>query len=253
MGFYVFRGLDMDVQVPRLLMGTSPFIGAGQFGFKAFKYYMMFYMQPENMVRLFVKSFELGVKAVQLLADKPIKALIEASKRTNVKPFVVYSTDLTGDRLEARLKTLDPLEPEVVAIHAEIADRRKLDTIERNVKVLEDHGIVAGLATHQPGLTLKWVERENVPVEVVLAPLNKIGYAMDPDFNGSLEAIKSCSRVVIAIKPLAAGKIKPLEAFEFVYKYVDSAAVGVVSEEEMRETYEAAFKAYEKVKGKPHE
>jgi len=243
----------MGVKIPRLLMGTSPFIGAGQFGVKAFKYYMTFYMVPENMVKLFVKSFELGVKAVQLLADKPIKALIEASKRTNVKPFVVYSTDLADDRLIARIKTLEPLEPEVIAIHAEIADRRKLDTINRNIKILEDHGIVAGLATHQPGVTLKWVEKENVPVEVVLAPLNKIGYAMDPDFNETLEAIKSCSRTVIAIKPLAAGKIKPSEAFEFVYKYVDSAAVGVVSEEEMRETYEAAFKAYEKIKGSLHE
>jgi hypothetical protein len=247
--FYVFWGLGMSVKVPRLLMGTSPFIGAGQFGVRAFKYYMTFYMQPENMVRLFIKSFEFGVKAVQLLADKTIKALIEASKRSNVKPFVVYSTDFTDDRLIARIKTLEPLEPEVVAIHAEIADRRNLDVVSKNVKILEDFGITPGLATHQPGITLKWVENENVPVEVVLAPLNKIGYAMDPDFNESLEAIKSCSRTVIAIKPLAAGKIKPLEAFEFVYKYVDSVAVGVTSEEEMHETYNAAFEAYKKIKG----
>ncbi len=239
----------MKVKIPTLLMGTSPFIGAGQFGYKAFIYYRQFYQQPENMTRLFIKSFELGVKAVQLLAVKTVEALAEAVKRYGEKPFVVYSTDLVGLDLKRRLEWLNKLvETEVVAIHAEVADVRDLEIISKTVKIIEDFGAVPGVATHEPGITIEWIERENAPVEVILAPLNKIGYAMEPSFEKTIEAITKSSRKIIAIKPLAAGKLKPGEAFEFVYKYVDSAAVGVTSEEEMRETYTAAMEAYRRLR-----
>ncbi len=227
-----------------MLMGCSPFIGAGQFGLKALQYYRMFYLQPMNMVRLFKKSFDLGVEAVQLLAEKPIEALIEASERAGVKPYVVYSTHLSGRDLRRTLDRLSLLEPEVVAVHAEVADRRDVDRIIERLETVEEYGAALGLATHRPGATLPWLEREKVPVEVVLTPLNSLGYAMEPGFEESMEAIEGCTRRIVAIKPLAAGRLKPREAFSFVYRYAESVAVGVASEEEMGETYKAALDEY---------
>lgn len=60
-------------------------------------YYQRFSLRPENMVRLFVRSFELGIKAVQLPGERPMDALIEASERTGVKTFVIFSTDFWGE------------------------------------------------------------------------------------------------------------------------------------------------------------
>jgi hypothetical protein len=46
--------------------------------------YRRFYLQPKNMVKLLQRSFELGEKAVQLLADRPVDALIEACNSTRL-------------------------------------------------------------------------------------------------------------------------------------------------------------------------
>jgi hypothetical protein len=229
------------------MLGCSPFIGAGQFGFKALIYYQRFSLNPENMVKLFLRSFELGVKAVQLLGVKPIDALIKAAEISGVKPFVIYSTDRSGFKLKRVLERLKPLEVEFVAVHAEVADRRDIDRVMERLRIVREYGVSGAIATHRPGLTIPWVERENLPVDVVLTPLNSVGYAMDPDFTSSIKAIRMCSRRVVAIKPLAAGRLRPTEAFRFVYRYADSAAVGVATEEEMGETYEAALREYEKV------
>ncbi|MFQ5710551.1 MAG: hypothetical protein ACE5GD_02100 [Candidatus Geothermarchaeales archaeon] len=196
------------------------------------------------MIKLYQTSFELGVKAVQLLADKPVDALIKACDRTGVKPFIIYSTDLSGSRLRRMLDRLSPLEPEVVAVHGEISDTLDIGRIMERLDVAKEYGATLGLATHRPGVTIPWVEEAGVPVEVVLAPLNSLGYAMEPDFEGSLEAIKRCSRRVVAIKPLAAGRLSPKAALKFVYRHVNSAAVGITSKTEMMETYEAATTAY---------
>lgn len=240
------------IDLPQILLGCSPFIGAGQFGVKALQYHRRFYLQPENMVKLFQRSFEFGVKAVQLLADKPIDALIEAcdSILHLVKPFVIYSTSLSGSRLRKVLDRLSPLEPEVIVVHAEISDNRDIKNIMERLSIVKEYGSALGLATHVPGVTIPWVEKAGVPVEVILAPLNSLGYAMEPSFESGLEAIQGCSRRIVAMKTLAAGRLPPKEAFEFVYRYVDSVAVGITSEIEMKETYEAATKAYqEKKKG----
>ncbi|NWG08876.1 MAG: hypothetical protein HXX80_00940 [Nitrososphaerales archaeon] len=236
------------MKLPSILLGCSPFIGAGQFGAKAYHYYQKFYLQPENMVKLFKKSFDLNVKSVQLLSDRPVSALIEASFAARVKPFVIYSTDLSGVGLRRVLERLSPLEPEVITIHAEIADSFDVNEIMERIDIVKEHGATAGIATHQPGITLPWIKKKRIPVEVVLAPLNSIGYCMEPDFETSMKAIRECSNKVVAIKPLAAGRLAPKDAFKFVYNCADSVAVGIASEEEMKETYDAANIAFEERK-----
>ncbi|HID17817.1 TPA: hypothetical protein EYP26_05950 [Candidatus Bathyarchaeota archaeon] len=229
--------------LPKLFLGCSPFVGAGQFGAKAPLYYSKFYLQPRNMVKLFEASFKLGVTSIQLLSDRPAEALIEASKRLKVRPYVVYSTDLKGEALREALKKLNPLELAFVAVHAEVSDRLNVNKIFERKDVIDEFGCGLGVATHNPGATLPWIEESKVPARIILAPLNKLGYLMKPSFKEALNAIKRSSKSILAIKPLAAGRLKPQEAFGFVYRYAKSAAVGVASEEEMKETFEAAAKA----------
>ncbi len=72
--------------------------------------------------------------------------------------------------------------------------------------------------------------------------MNTVGYGMELDVERTLKALERTSKAVIAIKPLAAGKISPEKSvFEYIYKYADSIAVGITSEEEMGETYSSAF------------
>ncbi|MCP8304294.1 MAG: hypothetical protein H3Z50_02310 [archaeon] len=236
------------MDLPPILLGCSPFIGAGQFGAKAYYYYQKFYLQPKNMVKLFKKSFDLGVKSIQLLSDRPVDALIEASRTAGVNPFVIYSTDLSGVGLRRTLERLRSLEPEVIAVHAGIADSFDVNEIMKRIDIVREYGSIAGIATHRPGTTLPWIKEKRIPVEVILAPLNPIGYCMEPDFETSMKAIRECSHKIVAIKPLAAGRLAPREALNFVYSYVDNVAVGIASGEEMKETYDAADIAFKERK-----
>ena len=43
-------------RIPRILLGTSPFIGAGQFGIRAQFYYEHFYQNPGNIVKIVIKA-----------------------------------------------------------------------------------------------------------------------------------------------------------------------------------------------------
>ena len=39
-------------KLPRVLLGTSPFLGAGQFGVKAYEYYKAFFENPFRITEL---------------------------------------------------------------------------------------------------------------------------------------------------------------------------------------------------------
>jgi len=49
---------------------------------------------------------------------------------------------------------------------------------------------------------------------------------MEPDVESTLKALERTRKKVLAIKPLAAGKLSPERSlFEYIYKYADSIAV----------------------------
>ena len=80
--------------------------------------------------------------------------------------------------------------------------------------------------------------------DVYLAPVNPVGYAMEPDYESTLTALETTDKQIIAIKPLAAGRLKPTQSlFTFIYTYADSVSVGITSEAEMKETYAVAKEA----------
>lgn len=76
------------------MMGTSPFIGAGQFGSKALEYRRLFFEQPENMTKLFVKSAELGVKAVQLVGYEPLVSALQKAVQLRFPEGILHRISL---------------------------------------------------------------------------------------------------------------------------------------------------------------
>ena len=81
--------------------------------------------------------------------------------------------------------------------------------------------------------------------DIYMVPVNKLGYLMDCDTYGSDERInlnqiiKSLDKTVIAKKVLAAGILKPQEAFDYLktVEFADIVAIGIASEEEAQETF----------------
>jgi hypothetical protein len=223
--------------LPKLMLGTSPFIGAGQFGSKSLDYRRRFFENPDNMTRLLVHSATLGVKAVQLVGYQPlVKALMKAQDISG--DFFKAVTIPRGD-FAANLDLVSPLEPEFVSVHAQFCDEND-PRLSELIDMIRDTGAKPAASTHLPGATIPILDE--MGFEAYLAPLNTVGYGMEPDVESTLKALERTRKKVIAIKPLAAGKVSPERSvFEYIYRYADSITVGITSEKEMEETYSAAL------------
>ncbi len=90
------------------------------------------------------------------------------------------------------------------------------------------------LGIHHAGTSLPLLDQQDLGVSGYLTPVNKVGALMLPTHAQALNAITSTSKPVIAIKPLAGGRIPPSEAFEYVFQvaHADATLIGVASEEE---------------------
>jgi hypothetical protein len=98
------------------------------------------------------------------------------------------------------------------------------------------------LGIHHAGTSLPLLDQQDLGVSGYLTPINKLGALMLPTSTQALDAITSTSKPVIAIKPLAGGRIPPSEAFEYVFQvaHADATMIGVASEEEFNEDLTAA-------------
>jgi len=223
--------------LPGLMLGTSPFIGAGQFGSKSLVYRRRFFDNPDNMTRLFVHSASLGVRAVQLVAYQPlVEALMKAQELAG--DFFVAVVIPRGD-FAANLDMVSPLEPEFISVHAQFCD--EFDSrLNEWIDMIRDAGARPAASTHSPGSTIPLLDE--LDFDAYLAPVNTVGYGMEPDVKSTLKALERTRKKVLAIKPLAAGKLSPERSlFEYIYKYADSIAVGITTQEQMEETYSLAL------------
>ncbi|MBS7287477.1 MAG: hypothetical protein KIH01_01680 [Candidatus Freyarchaeota archaeon] len=236
-------------ELPRVLLGTSPFLGAGQFGVKAYEYYRKFFKNPARVTELVAGCIEIGVNGVQLVAYPQIgDAVKKAEEKKGARLKVVGS--LPFDMPSQALKYLSEFDTVAALLHGEQTDKLNMEENRAWLKRIEDEGYLVGVATHNPARTLPIVIRE-LEVDIVMMPLNKAGYMMG-GMKGEefMEIVESSGAKVIAMKPLAAGKINPREAMGYVFslKNVASVAVGVASLKEAEETFSAAATALSRLK-----
>jgi len=240
---YTFGTLDIDgKRFPKVLLGTSPFLGAGQFGARSYVYYRQFYENPKNITKIIVECVKLGCNAVQAICVPPVvTAIQDAVNATDTEIFVMGSTGLGA--ISNEIEQMKQLKAQSIVTHGSYTDRT-LDgdphKLRQTLQAIK--GEIAGVASHTPGTM---IEKAAVieEVKVMLVPFNKIGLFMDPSFESTLEAAESARRIgkkIIAMKSLAAGRLEPAVAFQFLRDRVDGVAVGLTNMKEIRETLEVA-------------
>jgi len=119
----------------------------------------------------------------------------------------------------------------------------RIDLLEFLVDhIRERFGYGVLLGTHHAGSTIPILEGTSVRFDGYVTPVNKLGIMMFPTMNRALEAVRGSRRSVIAIKPLAGGRIGPREALGYVYRDrgIGSCMIGVGSETEAVEDFTIA-------------
>ncbi len=235
--------------LPRTLLGTSPFIGASHFGHRARLYILDLYQKPEAIARIMVKSYHLGVRGIQLLPYPPV---VDALKMTMDEGLSldIIGTVRQGEE-ENDLELFSNLGAKAILIHADLTDTKKWDEIGEKLDDIHSTGALSGLVTNMPFRTTENIMESPIldDFQLYMVPVNRLGYLMDCDTHGPnerehlREMIIKLGKTVIANKVLAAGIMTPDDAFDYLKKldYVDMVALGIASEDEAEETFLKLF------------
>jgi hypothetical protein len=239
-----------DKEIPRVLLGTSPFIGAAQFGHRARLYQLDFYKHPENIFKIIRSSYEHGIKGIQIIPYEPVIEAVKLAISDGCELNIVGTVRPGHENEDITL--LSKLKSSAMLLHAEITDKMDWNFLIDTLNAINEKKTLSGLATHQPFKTMKNLLTSPILdlFEIFMLPVNKLGYLMDSMDYGPSERVqlenlvKKLNKKVIAKKILAAGILKPEEAFNYLktLDYVDMITLGIASETEVRQTFELLSK-----------
>jgi hypothetical protein len=93
-------------------------------------------------------------------------------------------------------------------------------------------------SVHHAGVTIPLLEQEGIAVDGYITPVNQLGAAMYPTRDIALDALRHATKPVIAIKPMAGGRMLGQAAFDYVLNEVGVAATmfGLGTLAQVRET-----------------
>ncbi len=228
------------IKIPYFSLGTSPFIGAGQFGAQGSIWYHRFFNNVDLMADLFsfcCKTTESG--GIHVIA---YDSIIKAAKKTQKDNDVIITAFLTAedprDSLE-RVKTIDPV---VIFIHGSLVD---LAVTKANPGFLiplfneiRNFGALPGFASHDPLALLNWLPQKEFPEPFAfLLPINKTGWGMDGPINLIQDKLSELKQPVMAMKVLAAGTIPPRDAYSFIVNKgeISAITVGAISKDQIKQ------------------
>lgn len=234
-----------DKKLGRILLGTSPFIGAAQFGHRARLYLLDLYNQPGNILKIIRKSYDLGIKGIQLIPYPPVVEAVRWAQDEGCLLDIVGTVRPNSEKEDVKL--LSELGATAMLIHAVVTDRYDWNFITEHLQSIKDQNSIPGLVTHTPFHTTKKLLKSPILdlFDIYMLPVNKIGYLMDTDVFIDKERselsnlIKNLDKTIIAKKTLAAGILTPDDAFNYLKTtdYVDLITVGIASEAEAEETF----------------
>ena len=220
-------------------MGTSPFLGASQFGKNARVYRRKFLNHTEAVLEILEASYEVGGRGIEIILAGKVTEAAKIMAETH-NDFVITGSTFPGP--DPLIKELAELEAKIVFAHGMVADKKN-EKLENLIDEIESMGIIPGIAAHNPVSTLEYAF-ENLPkVKAFLIPFNAQGMLMGDQ--KKLEKIVDSHKNhhFIGMKTLAAGKLDPKGAYEYISEHnICCTTIGMVSVEEARESTEIALK-----------
>lgn len=232
-----------------VILGTSPFIFAPQFGHRTWLYELDFKDQPENIAEILDKSYELGVHRIFLnKSDDLLSALrISIDKGNNWDVIGVTTRDSFVDDLDI----YGEFNTDTLMIDGNFVDENIEDETFKNLldllKDIKDEGFIPAIETRRPFKNLPIIKDSIFydDFDTIMIPLNFYGYMMDCNFlnnenkNVINELLGGLDKKIIANRTLATGILQPKEAYEFIknVEYLNSVCVGVAKISEAEETF----------------
>ncbi len=238
-----------DRTFSKLILGHNPFLGGSYMSQARSRLYKETFTDYKAMERIIVKSIDVGVRGMMASIGGDFtevfrKALLESANETGILLPTIMIID---QDFRNHVKIYHELNCQVMLVHGQITDAlyiKSKQTMQPEfaelLKQIRNEGFVPAMSTHNAGEVLP--ASESFDAVAVNTPINKIMWRMCPCEEMVLNAIRNTKKKVIAMKPLAMGRIAPQEGMDYVCRLpdVDGIVVGIGHEYEAEETFTAA-------------
>lgn len=256
------RTIVGGVSVSRMIAGTNWFLGYSHTTAAKDRLIREQVRNRKAIADILEVFFRGGVDTVMgLIQQEPLAdAIREAEDRTGVKAIIVSTpgfpanprTPVEGfDNDECR-RILDR-EKELGAAfclpHTSITDKmvdcctRQIRQFDVLCRMIRQRGMIPGLSTHMPE-AITYADETGLDVETYIAIYNAMGFLMHIEVDWINRLIHQAKKPVMTIKPMAAGHIRPFQAFHFVWNTLreqDMVTVGTMTPDEARECIELSL------------
>jgi hypothetical protein len=127
---------------------------------------------------------------------------------------------------------------------------REIRRMDELCAKIRQRGMIPGLSTHMPE-SIVYADETNLDVESYISLFNAMGFLMHIEVDWVTRLIQRAKKPVMTIKPMAAGQIRPLQAFTFVWNAIrdqDMVTVGTMTPVEAQELIELSLSILERRK-----
>ncbi len=232
-------------KISRLVCGSNCFNGFSHFSEAKSKWFAK-YFTVERIAEVLEYAQGLGVNAlVSSARPKVAEARELVAERTGKLMTWIATTNGSVDLEDhkEKIRFLRDYKAEYCLIHGGYTDsylnvgKGTIEGAEELLAFIRENGMIPGLSTHRPE-ALTVADKAKYDVEVYILPINSMGFLCPVETPWVAKVIRATTKPVVAIKPLAAGRLIPQDGLGFVYsviKDIDTVAVGVASPEEIEE------------------
>ena len=111
--------------------------------------------------------------------------------------------------------------------------------------IVEKYQVAPGFCTLNSPLLTNFLKDVKIENPLLMAPFNPIGFQMNPSRETAEKVLKKIPSRMIAMSTLAAGYVKPKEAYEYISTLteINSVIVGASSQEHIVENFKLLRKA----------
>lgn len=246
--------------IPQTILGYGPFMAELYFGHRFRLYLDDLYNNPQNIADVIIESYNQGVRAINLVNDDNLLeaydiAISEGCEMKVIATIGKSDVDYLNPNYEVAkevdwdedIDLFSQYDCPLMLVDEFITDAYDWTLTSRILNRINDSGAFSGLVTAFPMKTTEMIP-QNLDMDLFdfyMIPYNSLSYMMDINaFNASqrqefIEKVVSLNKKIIATRILAAGVLKPKEAYTF-YKnvdFVDAICMGIASKEEAIEDF----------------
>ena len=244
------RTIVGGISMPRMIIGTNWFFGYSHQTAAKDKFIRSYQTRKTiaDILEVFLKN---GIDAMMFSPNEDIyDAIRDAEDRTGRKAIFVMTPGFNilpgGPPENEPERMLDICKKKGATfcmphqcVTDALADRMHnvIRDFDKYSKMIRERGMIPGLSTHMPE-TIIIADKSGADVETYIQIYNAIGFLMQVEVDWVMRVISNATKPVMAIKPLAAGRLIPQAGLPFVWNTLrekDMVVIGTTTPDEARE------------------